>query len=135
MELKARALEESDWNVMPQWWKWWRWPEVSRDTLPLNGLGGIMVYKNDTPIAAGFLYLSNSKVAWLDWIVSNPEYKDKDRKQALELLINTLEEVAKQQGYSVIITITKSKHLIDTHKKMGYTVDANPSYEISKKIT
>ena len=135
MELKARALEELDWDIMPLWWKWWRWPEVNRSVLPLNGLGGIMVYKNNIPIAAGFLYLSNSEVAWLDWIVSNPEYKDEDRKQALELLINTLEEVAKQQGYSVIITITKSKHLIDTHKKMGYTVDMNPSYEISKKIT
>jgi hypothetical protein len=134
MELKARELRETDWNELPSWWKWWRWPEVSRDTLPLNGLGGIMVYKDGINIAAGFLYLSNSKVAWLDWIVSNPEYKDKDRKEALELLINTLEEVAKQQGYSVIITITKSKHLIDTHKKLGYTVDTNPSYEISKKI-
>ena len=135
MELKARELKESDWNILPSWWKWWRWPEANRDILPLNGLGGIMVYKDNINIAAGFLYLSNSKVAWLDWIVSNPEYKDKDRKQALELLINTLEEVAKQQGYSVIITITKSKHLVDTHKKMGYTVDTNPSYEISKIIT
>jgi len=134
MELKARELRESDWNELPSWWKWWRWPDVSRETLPLNGLGGIMVYKDNINIAAGFLYLSNSNVAWLDWIISNPEYKDKDRKQALELLINTLEEVAKQQGYSVIITITKSKHLIDTHKKLGYTVDENPSYEISKKI-
>jgi hypothetical protein len=134
MELKARELKESDWNELPSWWKWWRWPDVSRETLPLNGLGGIMVYKDNINIAAGFLYLSNSNVAWLDWIISNPEYKDKDRKQALELLINTLEEVAKQQGYSVIITITKSKHLIDTHKKLGYTVDENPSYEISKKI-
>jgi len=134
MELKARELRESDWNELPSWWKWWRWPDVSREILPLNGLGGIMVYKDNINIAAGFLYLTNSNVVWLDWIISNPEYKDKDRKQALELLINTLEEVAKQQGYSVIITITKSKHLIDTHKKLGYTMDENPSYEISKKI-
>lgn len=93
-----------------------------------------MVYKGDTPVAAGFLYLSNSKVAWLDWIVSNPEYKEKDRKQAIELLINSLEEVAKQQDYNIIISITRSKHLIEAHKKLGYMVDSNPSYEISKKI-
>ena len=87
MELQVRALQESDWEDLQSWWKWWRWPEVSKETLPLNGLGGLMVYKGDTPVAAGFLYLSNSKVAWLDWIVSNPEYKEKDKKQAIELLI------------------------------------------------
>lgn len=134
MELKVRALQEADWDDLQSWWKWWRWPEVSKETLPLNGLGGLMVYKGDISIATGFLYLSNSKVAWLDWVVSNPKYKEEDRKEAIELLISSLEEVAKQQDYSIIISITRSKPLIDTHKKLGYTVDEKPSYEISKKI-
>lgn len=134
MELKVRALQESDWDTLQSWWKWWRWPEVSKDVLPMNGIGGLMVYKNETPIATGFLYLSNSKVAWLDWIISNPKYKEKDRKESIELLITSLEDVARQQDYSIIISITRSKHLIDTHKKLGYMVDNNPSYEISKKI-
>jgi hypothetical protein len=134
MELQVRGLQESDWENLQSWWKWWRWPEVSKETLPLNGLGGLMVYKGDTLIASGFLYLSNSKVAWLDWVISNPNYKETDRKQAIELLINSLEEVARQQDYSIIISITKSKPLIETHKKLGYTVDEKPSYEITKKI-
>jgi hypothetical protein len=134
MELKVRALQESDYEHMSSWWKWWRWPEVSKDTLPMNGIGGLMVYKDDILIAAGFLYLSNSKVAWLDWIVSNPQYRESDRKEALEMLINTLEEVARQQNYSIIISIARNKSLINIHKKLGYTVDETPSYEISKKI-
>lgn len=134
MELQVRELRESDWEDLTSWWKWWRWPEVSKELLPLNGLGGLMVYKDNTPIAAGFLYLSNSKVAWLDWIVSNPEYRDTDRKEALEFLINSLEDVAKMQDYSIIISIARNKSLIQTHKKLGYTVDESPSYEISKKI-
>ena len=134
MELQVRELRESDWEDLTSWWKWWRWPEVSKELLPLNGLGGLMVYKNNTPIAAGFLYLSNSKVAWLDWIVSNPEYRDTDRKEALEFLINSLEDVAKMQDYSIIISIARNKSLIQTHKKLGYTIDESPSYEISKKI-
>jgi hypothetical protein len=93
-----------------------------------------MVYKEETPIMAGFLYLSNSKVAWMDWIVSNPEYKEKDRKEALELLISSLEEVARQQGYNIVLSITRNKSLIQSHEKLGYTVDPTPSHEISKKI-
>jgi len=135
MELNIRALKESDWDTLLSWWKWWRWPELSRDVLPMNGTGGLMICKGDTPIAAGFLYLTNSKVAWLDWIVSNPEYREKDRKQSLVLLINSLETVAKNEGCSTIISITRSDSLINIHKSLDYTVDKNPSYEISKKIT
>ena len=134
MELQVKALQESDWDYLPSWWRWWRWPEINRESLPLNGLGGLMVYKGDTPIVTGFLYLTNSSATWLDWIVSNPDYKDKDRKEALELLINSLEEVAKAQGYNIIISLTRNPHLINTHKKLGYAVDETPSYEISKKI-
>lgn len=134
MELKVRELRESDWDTMCSWWKWWRWPEVSKDMLPMNGCGGLMVYKDDTPIAAGFLYLSNSKVVWLDWIVSNPEYRDSDRKDSLKLLIDSLEQVAKQQGYSIVISIARNKSLINIHEELNYVVDKNPSYEISKKI-
>ena len=135
MELNLRALKESDWETLSSWWKWWRWPEVNKSMLPLEGIGGLMVCKGDVPIAAGFLYLSNSKVAWLDWIVSNPEYKETDRKTALSLLIKGLENVAKNEGYDIIISITRSESLINIHESLGYTVDKKPSYEISKKIT
>jgi hypothetical protein len=134
MKLEIRALEESDWDILQLWWKLWQWPIMSKDMLPLNGCGGLMVYKDEKPIAAGFLYLSNSKVAWLDFLISSPSYKETDRKEALELLISSLEEVARQQDYSIIISIARHKGLINTHRKLGYTVDENPSYEISKKI-
>lgn len=135
MELSLRELKESDYEHMSSWWEWWRWPAVSKETLPMNGIGGLMVYKDDVLIAAGFLYLSNSKVAWLDWIVSNPQYRQSDRKDALEVLIMGLEDVARSQGYNTIISIARNKSLINIHERLGYTVDKNPSYEISKKIT
>lgn len=135
MELNLRILEESDYENMCSWWRWWRWPEVCKDVLPMNGTGGLMVCKGDTLIAAGFLYMSNSRVCWMDWIVSNPEYRDKDRKDAIGMLVNGLEDVAKAQGYTVIISIARNKSLINIHEQLGYTVDKNPSYEISKKLT
>jgi hypothetical protein len=102
--------------------------------LPENGTGGFMVEKNNKPIIAGFLYTTNSKVAWVEWVVSDPDYRESDRKQAMELLINGIENVAKNSGFKVILSIGRSKGLIETHRKLGYTIDKNPSYEISKKI-
>jgi len=134
MELKSRSLLESDWETLQEWWTKWNWPVVTKEMLPLNGLGGLMIYKEDTPIVAGFLYLTNSNIAWMEWIVSNKDYKEDDRKEALELLILELEKVALSVGKNIIFSVGKNKSLINIHKDLGYTVDENASYEISKKL-
>jgi hypothetical protein len=33
-----------------------------------------------------------------------------------------------------MFTIGRNKHLIETHKKLNWVVDKDPSYEITKKI-
>lgn len=134
MELKLRSLQESDWETMQAWWKAWGWPEVTKDLMPLEGLGGLIVEKDDKPIASGFLYLTNAKVAWTEWIVSDPEYRSEDRIDALKMLVQGLENVAISAGYKIILSVGRNKGLLNIHKELGYTVDDNPSYEISKKI-
>lgn len=134
MELQVRKLEETDWDTLVNWWKWWRWPVMPKGFLPDNGTGGLMVYKEDTPIVAGFLYFTNSDGVLLEWIVSSPDYREKDRKQALELLISTAEETCRLAGKKHMFSIGRNKHLIETHKKLGWTVDSSPSYELIKNI-
>jgi len=134
MELTVRALQESDWDTLQEWWTKWEWPQMNKDLLPLNGTGGLIVCKGDIPIIAGFLYLTNSKVAWVEWIISNQEYRETDRKEALERLILGLEEVALSVDRNIILSVGRNRGLIDMHKKLGYTVDEKPSYEISKKL-
>jgi len=135
MELNIRRLRESDWETLVQWWdEWPEWVNPPKDFLPDNGIGGLMVEKNDLPIVAGFIYFTNSKGALLEWIVSNPKYKEQDRKEAIELLIIGAEEVCKAQGFKYMFTIGRNKHLIETHKKLNWVVDKDPSYEITKKI-
>lgn len=135
MELNIRSIQESDWEMLQNWWKAWGWPEMSKDLLPLNGLGGLIVEKENKPIAAGFLYLTNSKVAWTEWIVSDPDYREDDRKDCLTMLVRGLEEVAVSTGYKIVLSVGRNKGLLNIHKELGYTVDEKPSYEISKKIT
>ena len=57
MELQIRALQESDWETMQLWWKAWGWPEVTKDLMPLDGLGGLIVEKDGKAIASGFCIL------------------------------------------------------------------------------
>ena len=134
MELQVRKLEETDWDTLVKWWKWWRWPVMPKGFLPDNGTGGLMVYKENTPIVAGFLYFTNSDGVLLEWVISSPEYREKDRKQALELLISTAEETCRLAGKKHMFSIGRNKHLIETHKKLGWSVDKSSSYELIKNI-
>lgn len=134
MELQLRQLEESDWEMLQSWWKAWGWPEMTKDLMPLEGLGGLIIEKEGKPIASGFVYLTNSKVAWTEWIVSDPDYREDDRIEALKILVQGLEEVAIQAGCKIVLSVGRNKGLLNIHKELGYTVDDSPSYEISKKI-
>lgn len=136
MELNIRKLTESDWDLLVKWWgmypEWKQHP--TKDMLPDNGTGGFIVEKHGAPIVAGFLYTTNSKVGWMEWIVSDKNYKNKDKKDAIELLITGMEHVARESGCKIILSIGRNNNLINSHKQLGYTVDSKPSYEIAKQI-
>ena len=133
-KLQVRTLKKDDYEFIANWWKWWRWKVVPREMLPENGLSGLMVEKNNIRIVSGFIYMTNSTGAILEFIVSNPEYRSKDRKQAIELLIDTAEDFCKKLGCDYMFSIGRNKHLIETHKKLGWSVDKTSSYEIMKKL-
>jgi len=133
-ELIFRPLKEEDYETICKWWKWWRWPVIPREMLPDKGKSGFIVEKNNIPIVSAFLYLTNSTGALLEWIVSNPEYRENDRKEAIELLITNAENVCKNMGITYMFSIGRSKHLMKTHEKLGWQVDKKPSYEIIKNL-
>ena len=133
--MKLRTLTEQDWNTLCNWWEAWpKWVNPPKSFLPDNGKGGFMVEKEGKPICAGFIYLTNSDAVLLEWIVSDPEYRESDRKDALELLITGAEAACKEIGKKHMFTIGRNRHLIDTYKKLGWSVDPDPSHEIIKKI-
>ena len=133
--MNVRLLKDEDWETLCKWWKSWpEWVNPPRSFLPDDGKGGLMVEKNGKPIVAGFIYLTNSDACLLEWIVSDPEYREKDRKEALELLITSIEKTCKNLGKTRIFSIGRNKHLMETHKKLGWHVDEKPSYEIIKNI-
>ena len=136
--INFRSFKEGDYETCCEWWKWW-WKRtglnpVQRALLPDNERCFI-IEKNGVPIAAYFLLVFEFRlVAFTTYLVSNPEYKDNDRKEAVELLITTAEEFVRQSGKSYIFSIGRNASLIETHKKLGYSVDPKPSHEIIKKI-
>lgn len=120
--LKTRKLIDSDYDeILVKWWKDWKWEPPAKDFLPDSGRGGIIVFDGDEPICAGFMYITNSKVAWVDWIISSREYtKREERRAALKLLIESLTDFCKNTGSKYVYALIKNQSLIKVYKDAGY---------------
>ena len=134
MELYIRELNETDYDeILVGWWKDWGWSAPSKDFLPRDGKGGIMVLDDEVPVCAGFMYITNSKVAWVDWIISNKEYTKKpQRKDAIKLLVSALTDICKRAGSKYVYALIKNESLINTYQELGYVKGSNYTTEMIK---
>lgn len=122
MVFNLRQLNDKDYEeTLVKWWEDWGWtPPPPKDFLPLNGTGGLMVSKDGKDICAGFIYMTNSKVALTEFVISNKEYKEKDRSAAIQFLIESICAVAEKSGYKYAHVILKNKALKKKYEASGY---------------
>lgn len=136
MTFDVRILTPTDYDdILVGWWKDWGWTPPPRDFLPEDGTGGLILFDGDTPVCAGFMYASNSKLAWIEFIISNRNYKKKpERSNALGILIETLTKVCRDTGFKYCYATLKNRMLISTYEKLGYVKGDVNSYEMIKKL-
>ena len=136
MELSIRPLNDRDYeDLLVGWWRDWKWPAPDKDFLPSDGTGGIMVMHGDIPICAGFMYATNSKVAWVEWVISNRNYRDKEnRAKAILLLVSTITDICKNSGFKYCYATLKSQSLIHIYEDLGYVSGGSDGVEMIKKI-
>lgn len=136
MALIIRPLNENDYDtILCDWWRSWGWQPVERDFLPDEGKGGIMVCDDEEPVCAGYMYTTNSKVAWVDWIISSDTYRKKpQRKEAIKLLIETLTSICKNTGHKYCYALLKNPSLIETYESIGYVKGDSKINEMIKLL-
>lgn len=131
--MEVRYLDDRDYDVLASWWKDWRWTPPPKDMLPQNGRGGLMITKDGEDICAGFIYFTNSSTAWVEFIISNFQYKNKEgRKEAILLLIQALSEVAKDNNCKYIYTSLKNEQLINHYAACGFEKGSTGCTEMIK---
>jgi hypothetical protein len=133
MSLTIRGLNETDYDsILVGWWKDWGWEAPAKDFLPDSGF---IVYDGDIPVCAGFMYTTNSSVAWVDWIISSKTYNVKPtRREAIKLLISALTELCKQVGYKYTYALIKHPSLIEIYEGCGYIKGDNYTTEMIKLL-
>jgi RimJ/RimL family protein N-acetyltransferase len=136
MALKIRELNDNDYDdILVGWWKDWGWEPPMRDFLPDGGKGGIIIYDEDIPICAGYIYLTNSKVCWVDWIISNKNYTNKElRKDAISMLVSRLTDICGLIGCKYVYALIKNQSLINTYESLGYVKGDSYTGEMIKVL-
>ena len=133
-----RNFEKGDYETVCEWWKWW-WGSfgaepIRRGFLPKDKRCYI-IEKNGTPVASTFLILSYDipAVAWTTYLVSNPDYREKDRRDLIEILIKNVEKEAEKYGVIQLFTVCGDKHISGIHRNLGW--DMSPAkYEAFKYL-
>ena len=130
---KHRQLTEGDYPTLLKWWSDNRFPAPGQHALPLNGTGGLMVSIDDRDICAGFIYDTNSSLAWLEFVVMDFHFKDRKlREQAKIYLIERLCEVLPNK--KAVFTSVKNDGLIDSLIDSGFVLTSKNTVEMIKPL-
>jgi N-acetylglutamate synthase-like GNAT family acetyltransferase len=119
--VNIRKIELKDYEYIDKWWVEQGFIALDKSILPMNGLGGIIIEKNK-PIAVGYLYLTNSKMGYIDNLIADPNYKSKDRFDIIIKLIQACKQMAKKSGCLEIWAITNSRGILQRCEALGYNI-------------
>lgn len=136
MTINIRPLNTNDYSdILVGWWKDWGFEAPPKDFLPEDGTSGLIVYVDDVPVCAGFIYMTNSKIAWIDWIISNKNFREKPtRVEAIKHLIDTLTSMAKNLKYTYAYALIKNERLVNIYQEVGYTKGVAYTEEMIKLL-
>lgn len=112
-----RKYEPKDFDVISPWYVAHGW-EAPPDSSILPSTG-IVVELDGEPIGAGFLYLTNSPMALLEWLVTKP-CLGRQGLRVLEYLLEVIKVAATGLGVTKMIHLSKPKYARVFEKRLGF---------------
>ena len=67
-------------------------------------------------------------------MVSNYDYREEDRKEAIETLINVISEASRNAGYKYMWVSSFNKNLVKRYEACGYIKTQEDCVEMIKKL-
>lgn len=108
------------------------WSERGFPPTPLQMLSktGVVAESDDgLPLAAGFLYATDSGLAQISHLVGDKLISREERGEALDRIILSLSQIAKGAGFVLVSGATNIPGLVERYKRLGFIVcDENVSH-------
>ncbi len=113
LDIDIRPIRLDDYLELEKWWKLYeKYGEVMPKKSLLPDDGGYVVVKEGRLVASCFLYLTNSAIGYIDYLIADPTYREKDRLELLLDLAARVTAVAIDNGCESIWAMTKNKGVI-----------------------
>lgn len=127
----CRSFHDSDYPLLCEWWDAWGFPRPPKECLPINGL---IVCDGEGPLYAGFMFFTDSSIAWIEWVVSDKHASVSRKRGALDYLISSFEKMAKGRKVKHFFTSTVRPEFINSLKKCGFEVGDRDVVQLIKNI-
>lgn len=113
-----RLSSRADYDgVLTKWWKEWGFPVPPVECLPRHGL---IVSDAEGDLYAGFLYFTDSDMAWMEWVVCNRSACVSRRRGALLFMTGLFEQIARGGGAKHLFTSTVRGDFANSLCKCGF---------------
>jgi hypothetical protein len=94
-------------------WMRFRNEEITPDALPQTGF--IIPGKG-----AGFLYRTDSSVAWIEGLVAAPDLDREERNKAIDLIVTAISQKAKALGFKLLLGYTVLEVVVRRAQRHGF---------------
>jgi len=119
--MQTRLYTKADYETLKGFWsqyKDWETSPVPELLLPPYGA---VVEVNNKIISAGFLYETKGNGAcWMEWVVADPKADKELRDKSLDLLFDTINARAKNEGYLFVFTCVMHAKLMERYERHGF---------------
>ena len=123
--MTIRDITKEDYKVIDSWYLERNLPQPDSKFLPENGLGGLILEK-EKPIAAAYVYTTNSKLGYIDILISDPNYKEEDRYDIILELFKELTQKAYDLGCEMVWAQSSIEGVTKRCQEIGWTVWDKP---------
>lgn len=118
-------------DVVTGWWCDWDFPIPPPECLPERG---VIVSDGDGDLYAGYLYLTDGRIGWMEWVVSNRAATPARKRGALAFLTDVLSGMAKQEGMLLVFTSTSIVGYRNGLEKCGFLLGDTNTYQLIKGL-
>lgn len=118
--MRVRPFDPAkDYLMLCEWWKAQGWGVIPLDYLSPNGL---IAEVAEAPTAAGFVYRTDSSIAVLEYIVTDPKLSSSMRSAGLDQVITAATQLVKGMGFKAFFMACGDKGLAKRMEKHEFNV-------------
>lgn len=126
---------DNDYQDYCDWHNVFKKRNIKPPTKEMLSNSGLIVEYDGQKIIAGFLYMTNSSIAAVEFIMANNKADRAVRKESLKKLLTNLERLSMLEEYKFLIVYTNTIGYINNLvKNFGYVKNPYKITELIKKI-